>query len=179
MKKLITLNTEPHEAEVGPHRLYFVPEMYGDEFLDAYGRLQEVQKALGDDAATMTGDQLRSLYGEMKTFLARLMTKECAEEFSRFEVVAGGQTIGAYLSREDAEEAAAGYEADGATVVDKSVRLPDRVLVELMEWVVELYGGGGSRPTGSSNGSAPASSRAGTGGKGPSSSRASTRAAGR
>lgn len=183
MKKIITLNTEPHEAEVGPYKLYFQPEMYGDEFLDAYGRLQEVQKTLegGDDSATMSGDQVRSLYGEMKTFLARLMTEESAAEFSRFEVVVDGATVGVHIAREDAEAAAAD-DFNGATVVDKSIRLPDRVLVKLMEWVVELYGGlegGGNRPTGSSKGSAPASSKAGAGGKGPSPSRASIRAAGR
>lgn len=179
MKKTITLNTEPHEATVGPHTLLFQPEMYGDEFLDAYGRLQEVQKTLdSSDGAAMSGDRLRSLYGEMRTFLARLMTEESGAMFSRFEVITPDEvTQSVHLAREDAEEAALEH-AGGATVVDKSLRLPDRVLVELMEWVVELYGGG-NRPTGSSNGSAPASSRAGTAGKGPSPSRASTRAAGR
>jgi hypothetical protein len=184
VKKTITLNTEPHEAVIGPHTLLFQPEMYGDEFLDAYGRLQEVQKTLNDGGQEITelsGDRVRALYGEMKTFLARLMTPECGAEFSRFEVVTDqGQptevTVSVHLARDDAEEAAAALK--NATVVDKGVRLPDRVLVELMEWVVELYAGG-TRPTGSSNGSARASSKAGTAGKGPSPSRASIRAAGR
>lgn len=58
------------------------------------------------------------------------------------------------------------------------MRLPDRVLVELLEWVLELYGGG-NRPTGSSNGSAPASPPAGKSSTGNSRSRGSTRVRGR
>jgi hypothetical protein len=178
VKKTITLNTEPHEAVVGTHTLLFQPEMYGDEFLDAYGRLMDVQKQLGD-VSELSPDRIRGLYAEMRGFLARLMLPETAEVFSRHEVTAtDGTVISVHIDR-DAAEAAALEHADGATVEDKSLRLPDRVLVELMEWAVELYGGGGSRPTGSSNGSASASSKGGTPGRAPSSSRASIRGSGR
>lgn len=51
------------------------------------------------------------------------------------------------------------------------MRLPDRVLVELLEWSLELYGGGSQRPPTSSNGSATASRPPGTRGKGASRSR--------
>lgn len=179
--KQITLNTEPHVAEVGPHRLLFAPEVYGDQFLDAYASLQEVQKEVGDgDLSKLSGDKLRGLYGELRGFLARLMTPEGAAEFNRFEVINGrdGQVLADFRTREEAEDHADKLEFD-AGVEDKSIRLPDRVLVELMEWVVDLYGGGGSRPTGSSNASARASSKAGTRGKAASRSRASTPAAGR
>ncbi len=177
--KQITLNTEPHVAEVGPYRLLFTPEVYGDQFLDAYASLQEVQREFGDgDLSTLSGDKLRGLYGELRGFLTRLMTPEGAAEFNRFEIVWRGDRSGPYASRTEAEMYADSLAAD-ATVEDLSIRLPDRVLVELMEWVVELYGGGGSRPTGSSNASARASSTAGTRGKAASRSRASTPAAGR
>lgn len=56
------------------------------------------------------------------------------------------------------------------------LRLPDRVLTDLLHWVVELYG---DRPTGSSSGSAPASPPGGTSGTGSSRSKASTRTRGR
>ncbi|MFF4292082.1 hypothetical protein ACFY0N_00325 [Streptomyces vinaceus] len=49
------------------------------------------------------------------------------------------------------------------------MRLPDRILIDLMEWVLELYG---RRPNGSSGDSAPPSRRAGTPGKAASRSRA-------
>lgn len=38
------------------------------------------------------------------------------------------------------------------------MKLPDRILVQLVKWITEIYGnngGGQTRPTGSSNGSAP------------------------
>lgn len=182
--KTFTLNTEPHLAEIGEHKLYFLPEVYGDEFLDAYNRLVEAQKGLaGSDPSETSTDELRLMYQEMRTFLARLMADESARTFCRFEVVplSGGEHLGPYLSREEADEAALEV-AGGATVEDRSLRLPDRILVQIMEWVVELYGGktgGDSRPTGSSSASPRPSSRAGTPGKGSSPSRVSTRAAGR
>ncbi|MEU7093034.1 hypothetical protein [Kitasatospora aureofaciens] len=52
-----------------------------------------------------------------------------------------------------------------------TMRVPDRVLIELLEWVVELYGGG-ARPTTSSSGSAPALPSPGTRGRAASRSRA-------
>lgn len=178
--KSIAFNTEPHTANVGPHTLLFTPEVYGDEFLDAYGRLQDVQKAVndGEKLADMGGQKLRHLYREMRGFLARLMVTESAEIFSR-HVVTGpaGESIGTFVDHEEAAKAA--DEVEGATVEDKSLRLPDRVLVELMEWVVELYGGnGGSRPTGSSNASAGRSAKGGTSGRAASRSRASIPAGG-
>lgn len=86
--KKIALNEDPHVAEVGPHKLLFQPEVYGDEFLDAYARLQDVQKTVsGEDMAALSGDRLRTLYGEMRGFLARLMLPESAANFSRHEVL--------------------------------------------------------------------------------------------
>lgn len=58
----------------------------------------------------------------------------------------------------------------------EAMSLPDRVLVELLEWTMEVYG---SRPPTSSTGSVAPSRRAGTSGKGGSPSRASTPARGR
>lgn len=61
-----------------------------------------------------------------------------------------------------------------------TVMLPHRTLVELVEWVTELYGEGTTgRPTGSSNASAPASPSPGTRGSASSPSKASTRTRGR
>lgn len=57
-------------------------------------------------------------------------------------------------------------------------RIPDRVLVELLEWVGEVYGGSKRPPTLSTASSAP-SSKGGKAGTAASRSRASTRAAGR
>ncbi|WP_371558439.1 hypothetical protein OG416_35380 (plasmid) [Streptomyces longwoodensis] len=62
---------------------------------------------------------------------------------------------------EEAHEFAASV--DGARAQD-ALRLPDRILIELLEWVVGLYSGGKLPPT-SSTSSSPASPRAGTPGK--------------
>ncbi|NEA39282.1 hypothetical protein [Streptomyces sp. SID11385] len=58
-----------------------------------------------------------------------------------------------------------------------SMRLPMRIMLELMEWVGDLYGGG--RPPTSSTDSSRASRRAGTSGTAPSRSKGSTPARGR
>ncbi|MFD9903930.1 hypothetical protein [Streptomyces sp. NPDC059063] len=172
MRKQFTLATDPHVAEVGDVELHFVPEVYGDKFLDVYAELQKAQEGVGDakDLSKLSGDKLRGLYKGMREFLAQLMTEESAAVFARFDVVVGGEVLADYRRSVEAEEHASRV---GGQVVDRSLRLPDRVLVELFEWTVELYGGG-NRPTGPSKGSARPSSRTGTRGKGSSPSKVST-----
>ncbi|MEU9576319.1 hypothetical protein [Streptomyces chilikensis] len=54
----------------------------------------------------------------------------------------------------------------------RRAKLPERIISSLLEWVLEIYGGGaGERPTGSSTASSAASPRAGTRGRAPSRSR--------
>ncbi|MFI9026298.1 hypothetical protein [Streptomyces sp. NPDC053560] len=176
--RTFTLNTEPHVATVGETQLLFQPEVMGDEFLDAYEALQESQKRLGVDVNNLAAadpEALRAVVRALRLFLARLMLPESAETFARWEVRKDGETVSAHGTPEKAEEAAAKVEG---TVKDVGMRLPDRVLVELLEWAVELYGGG-QRPTGLSNASAPASPPPGTRGRAVSPSKASTRARGR
>ncbi|WP_328434589.1 hypothetical protein [Streptomyces sp. NBC_00425] len=170
-QKQFALRTEPHVAQIGADlELRFTAEVYGDEFLDAYAELQEAQAALGaadGDMSKLTGDKLRVLYTAIRTFLFKMMTEESADRFQRFEVHQG-DAVEVFRDRAEADLYAGRLEG-AARVVDKSVRLPDRVLIELMEWSVELYGGGGeTRPTGPSKGSSAGSRRTGTRGKAPS-----------
>ncbi|MFE6022339.1 hypothetical protein ACFQ6O_38320 [Streptomyces sp. NPDC056441] len=58
------------------------------------------------------------------------------------------------------------------------VQLPPRIFAELLEWTLEVYGGGNRPPT-SSNGSSAASRPPGSRGTGTSRSKGSTRATGR
>lgn len=179
-RRQFTLNTTPHVAEIGSTELLFQPEVMGDEFLDAYSELQEAQKSLGVDLNNLAGvapDKLRKVVWSLRLFLARLMLPESAIQFVWWEVVKGGKTVESFGTSEEAEEHAGGLK--GATVKPGWMRLPDRVLVQLLEWAVELYGGGGARPTGSSTGSAPASPPPGSRGKAGSRSKASTRTGGR
>ncbi|MFZ3595034.1 hypothetical protein [Streptomyces sp. BH104] len=178
--RTFTLNTEPHVATVGDTDLLFQPEVMGDEFLDAYEGLQETQKTLGVDVNNLGSaepENLRAVTRALRVFLSRLMLPESAQTFARWNVVKNGKTISSHATPDEAADAAAKAKG-GATVQDAGMRLPDRVLVELLEWAVELYGGG-NRPTGSSSGSAPASQPPGTRGRAVSPSRASTRARGR
>jgi hypothetical protein len=175
------VRTEPHVATLGDlGELHLVPEVFGDEFLDGYNKVMEAQRALGgeEDLTKMDAAALRQVYGSMREFLGGLLTPESAERWLRFEVIKGGKVVDHFRSRAEAEEKAAEL-GPTARVQDKSMRVPDRVLVELLEWTSELYGGGNDRPTTPSSGSSRASRRAGTPGKAPSRSKVSTRTAGR
>lgn len=173
MKKTFALNTSPHEAEIGDTVLQFQPEVYGDAFLDAYTELREVQAMAGVSAGDLSGatpEDLRKVTGSLRMFLAKLMLPESAELFAQWEVRVGGKTVGSYGDPGEATDAAEQH-GDGALVVDVSLRIPDRVMVQLLEWVVELYGGGATRPPTSSGGSAQASRSPGTPGRAGSRSR--------
>jgi len=180
VKKNFALNTEPHVAQVGDVELQFQPEVMGDDFMDAYGELRDAQQAIGvnlDDLASVDPAQLRQVSRALRGFLAHLMLPESAELFTRLDVVKGGKVLESFEDLEEAEAYAAKVKGGGARIVD-GLRLPDRVLTELLEWVVELFGGG-QRPPMSSSGSATPSPQAGRRGTGVSPSRASTRTRGR
>lgn len=144
-RKSFALNVDPHIAEIGDVELAFHPEVMGDEYLDAYGRLQETYRELGiganGDLSGLTVDQLRAATGAVGAFLEELMLPESAATFGE-------------------------------------MRLPSRVLMELFEWSLEVYGGGGRPPTSSSGSSTP-SRKAGTTGTGTSRSKGSPRTRGR
>ncbi|MEU5834466.1 hypothetical protein ABZ820_12450 [Streptomyces diacarni] len=178
--KDFALNTEPHVAQVGDTALEFQPEVMGDDFMDAYSELRDAQQAIGvnlDDLAGVDPAQLRQVSRALRGFLGHLMLPESAELITRLDVVKAGKVVGSFATVEDAEEAAAKVKGGGARVVD-GLRLPDRVLAELLEWVVELYGGG-QRPPMSSGGSATSSPPVGRPGTGASRSKGSTRTRGR
>ncbi|MFJ8852373.1 hypothetical protein [Streptomyces sp. NPDC102437] len=180
MRKSFALHTEPHVADVGGTELFFQPEVFGDEFMDAYAELRDARKAEGvdlDDLADADPSDIRKSGRALRVFLARQMLPESAEQFLRIDVVKAGKVLRSFQDLEEAEAYAA--KQKGARIVD-ALRLPPRVPAELMEWVVELYGGGGdARPTTSSSGSSTASRQAGSRGTGRSPSKASTRTRGR
>ncbi|MDX2643476.1 hypothetical protein PV341_07785 [Streptomyces sp. PA03-1a] len=177
MKKTFALHTEPHVAEVGGKELLFQPEVMGDQFMDAYKGLIEAQRAASgidlEDLSTIDANQLRGAARAMRTFLAELMLPQSAELFTRVNVVKDGEVVlQNFPDRTDAQKYADEVE-DGPVQVVDAFPLPDRILVQLLEWVVELYGGGADeRPPTSSTGSATASRRGGRRGMGVPSSRA-------
>ncbi|MGW1989571.1 hypothetical protein [Embleya sp. NPDC001921] len=180
MRRQFQLNTEPHVAEIGTDiELLFQPEIYGEEFLTHYEELRASQQENGVDLGDMSGvegEQLRQAALALKVFLAKLMLPESAAKVLRWQVVVGGKAVATHTTV-DAATADAKKRKSAAKVRDASLRLPDRIWVELLEWAIDLYGG--NRPNGSSGGSAPASPTPGTVGKAPSPSKASTRTRGR
>ncbi|WP_086859903.1 hypothetical protein [Streptomyces milbemycinicus] len=179
MRKSFALHTEPHVADIGGTELLFAPEVFGDEFMDAYAELRDAQKAKGVDLDNLgeadPSDVRRTARG-VRLFLARQMLPESSELFLRLDVKDQADAV---LESFTDLEAAEAYVAEhpGTRIVD-ALRLPTRVVVELLEWVVELYGGG-NRPTTSSSASSTPSRQAGRRSTGASPSRASTRTTGR
>src|SRR5688572_11256784 len=133
-RKSFQLNTEPHVAEIGEDTFLFHPEVYGDELLDSWAELRAKTLAArsdtpGDDA-TKIAERSKSLAAASKAFLGGLMLDDD-------ELVAA-------IAKDPELEGAA-----GATRFAE-VKLPDRVMLELQRWILEVYG---LRPTGASSGS--------------------------
>ncbi|MFF1468066.1 hypothetical protein [Streptomyces mirabilis] len=165
--KSFSFNTDPHVATVNGTELRFEPEAMGDEFMDAFGELRDAQKAAQgidlEDLSTLDPSALRGAARGLRGFLARLMLAEDAERFMALDVVTkDGQVLSTHQDWDEAQQAA--DQVDGARA-KWAMPMPDRILVALMEWVTELYGGGAdARPTGSSSASARALPRGGKGG---------------
>lgn len=178
--KKFALNKEPHVADIDGQELRFQPEVMGDDFMDALGELREAQKAAHgidmDDLSSLDPTTLKLVARGLRTFLASMMLEESAALFLRLNVVKDGEVLEVFQDWEAAAAFAEQVEGGGAKVVDH-LRYPDRVLVQLMEWVTELYGG--DRPPTRSGGSAKASPPAGRRGTGASPSMGPTRTRGR
>lgn len=165
-------NTEPHVATVGGTEFKFQAEVMGDEFLDAYEEFRRSQKKEADvDVEALGGadsQQLRKITRALRIFLARMMLPDSAELFLRLEVVRDGELLGTFTDLDEAQAYA--ESADGGARVENAFRCPERLLTQMLDWVVGLYSGGQRPPTSSSASSAP-SPRGGTPGKARSRSR--------
>ena len=148
-QRTFTLNTEPHEAVVGDTVLHFMPELLGTEMLDAYNILLAAQRTAKDGGDT---EALRSTLRSTREFLAALMTEESATRFLTLDVVTADNVVTSSFT-DPAQARAMAESLSGARVCDR-VQLPQRILTELLEWVMELHGAGASgRPTMPSSGS--------------------------
>lgn len=117
--KSFTINTQPHEAKIGTHVLYFVPETVGTVFIEAYTELVQVQKTIADKKEDETSpEDFAAISQATRAFITRLLMPESVETFA-------------------------------------ALALPDRVLLQLITWTAELYGGGQGKddPSGQSSGS--------------------------
>jgi hypothetical protein len=82
-RKVFTLNTTPHEIEIGDKVLLFVPEVDGDEWVEQLMAMSDTQKALragGDDA--IGGEEARDAMRLVREFLVKWMLPESIEDFT-------------------------------------------------------------------------------------------------
>lgn len=142
--KDFAIRSEPHVATIGEHRLTFAPEANGSELLDGYAKLKAAQASVDvekDPAAA------KKILRALRVFLASLMLPESADLFLTVDVLnEEGVRVRSFKDEAEAEEFAASSMV-GAKVVER-LPLPQRVLTELLEWIIEVLGGG-ARPTGS------------------------------
>lgn len=121
--KAFAINTEPHVATVGDHVLKFQPEVIGADFAQAYAELRTVQ-------AKVKGNKASS-------------TKHAKEEnLDPAVLVEVHDAMRSFVRRFLLEESYAAFDV---------MRLPDRILVQLLEWTAELYGGGSGNDRGGSS----------------------------
>ena len=115
--KTFEIRTQPHEAVIGPHTLLLEPEVIGAEFAQAYAAIREVQgkvkAAQGNKASGTKHAKADGLDADVLTELSEAMR--------------------AFVRRFMLPESQAVFD---------TMRIPDRILVKLMEYVAELYGGG-------------------------------------
>ena len=115
------IRTEPHEAIIGPHTLLLEPEVVGTEFATAYATLREVQRKV-KGAQASKGSSTKHAKGDGLNAEVLIELSEAMRVFVRKFMLPDSQAV-----------------FDG-------MRVPDRVLVKLMEYVAELYGGGSGNP---------------------------------
>ena len=111
------IRTDPHEAVIGPHTLLLEPEVVGAEFAQAYAALREVQRKV-KAAEPAKGSSTKHAKGDGLNAEVLIELSEAMRVFVRKFMLPDSQTV-----------------FDG-------MKVPDRVLVKLMEYVAELYGGG-------------------------------------
>lgn len=111
------IRTDPHEAVIGPHTLLLEPEVVGAEFAQAYAALREVQRKV-KAAEPAKGSSTEHAKGDGLNAEVLIELSEAMRAFARKFMLPDSQAV-----------------FDG-------MKVPDRVLVKLMEYVAELYGGG-------------------------------------
>lgn len=111
------IRTEPHLATIGEDTLAFTPEVIGADFAQAYDKLRQVQSKV---KAAQAGKASSTKHAKEDGIGSDVLSELSA---------AMREFVGGFLMPE-------------SVTVFAAMRLPDRILIQLMEWVAELYGGG-------------------------------------
>lgn len=123
MTRTFEIRTEPHEAVIGSDKLLFEPEVIGSEFAQAYEALKIVQKKVNDAKGSKASSTKPAKADSLDASVLSELSAAMRDFVSKFLL------------------------AESRPVFD-GLRLPDRVLVQLMEYVAELYGGGSGNAAG-------------------------------
>jgi len=117
-ERVFTVRTEPHRAVIGDTTLLLVPEASSGDFLDAYNKMRAAQDLFNKKSAGAKASGTKhAKAADLDPEALGKLTQTMREFISRF------------LMPESAP-------------VFASLKLPDRVLLELIEFAAELYGGG-------------------------------------
>jgi hypothetical protein len=123
MQRTFTLHTDPHEAVVGDTTLLLIPEVEGAAFAQAYADLRAMQ------------DKVNNARGSKASGTKHAKADNVSPEL----LVELSATMRGFVR---------GFLLEESQPVFDGMRLPDRVLVELLEYTAELYGGGSGNPSG-------------------------------
>lgn len=122
MERTFEIRTEPHRAVIGDTVLLFEPEAEGSDFLAGYAKLRNVQTRVSKQmGGTKSSSTKHAKEADLDPEVMVDLNKSMREFVARF------------LLPESIE-------------VFADMRLPERILVQLIEFAAELYGGGSGNP---------------------------------
>lgn len=116
-ERTFEIRTEPHVAHVGGIDLLFEPEVIGSEFVAAYTKFQAVEARVSAPRKGLNDAQKLAADLEAVNDVEAAMREMLAQFIMP-------------VSRPAFDE----------------LRLPQRLLVGMIEWTAELYGGGSGNP---------------------------------
>jgi hypothetical protein len=115
-ERTFEIRTEPHVARIGGTVLLFEPDVAGADFMSAYVKLQDAQQTASDMLTPRKATATK--HAKQADPAAIAMLDEALREFLAALLVPTSRDVFA------------------------ETKIPQRVLVEIVEWCTELYGGG-------------------------------------
>lgn len=121
-ERVFTIRTEPHRAVIGETTLFLVPEANSGDFLDSYNQMRTAQEVLHRKTnGSKSSSTKHAKASEVDTEALAQVNRSMRDFVTRFLL-------------------------PDSVPVFQNMTLPDRVLLELIEFAAELYGGGSGNP---------------------------------
>lgn len=122
MERVFEIRTEPHRAVIGAETLLFEPEAVGAEYVTLYAELQRKQEEVSAKTAPRKASSTKHAKPVVDDLSNLIELEEAMRNF-----------LASFMLAE-------------SKLVFHQMRLPQRILIELIEWIGELYGGGSGNP---------------------------------